>query len=73
MQHFCFGLLFLLGIKMFAYCTGTRCLKNVCSFYYRYLAGTRPGKRESRSNPDFIILHDPKNHGYSTNHPRGVK
>jgi hypothetical protein len=44
MQHFCFALAFLLGIKMFAYCTGTRCLKNVCSFYYRYLAGTRPGK-----------------------------
>jgi hypothetical protein len=42
MQHFCFGLLFLLGIKMFAYCTGTRCLKNICSFFYRYLAGTRP-------------------------------
>jgi hypothetical protein len=42
MQYFCFALAFLLGIKMFAYCTGTRCLKNVCSFFYRYLAGTRP-------------------------------
>jgi hypothetical protein len=44
MQYFCFALAFLLGIKMFAYCTGTRCLKNICSFFYRYLAGTRPGK-----------------------------